>query len=210
MKHHHKSMLKLISKYVRRPASGAEIGVYLGATAAIIHSVWPQCKLLLVDPWAETDPDDTYRIGGGKMGRFAQSDWDEVYTTAMHNIACSPGPSVVWRMTSATAAAKAEDDSLDFVFIDADHTYEGTRQDIQLWLPKCRGLIMGHDYDGKGDRAGVWGVKQAVDQAFGVENVYRRRGHIWAYLLPRRWRPRRAAIKTALARLSEPMEAVVQ
>jgi len=52
------------------------------------------------------------------------------------------------RMESAAAAATYEDNSLDFVFIDADHTYESITQDIKSWLPKVKfgGIISGHDY----------------------------------------------------------------
>jgi len=41
-----------------------------------------------------------------------------------------------------------EDKSVDFVFIDADHSYESVKKDIIAWLPKVRssGMISGHDY----------------------------------------------------------------
>ena len=53
------------------------------------------------------------------------------------------------------------DGHLDFVFIDADHTYEGVKRDIELWEPKVQenGLIMGHDLN--------WGsVARAVGEKF--------------------------------------------
>tara|TARA_R110000868_G_scaffold140124_2_gene355437 strand:+ start:1125 stop:1706 length:582 start_codon:yes stop_codon:yes gene_type:complete len=59
------------------------------------------------------------------------------------------------------------DASLDFVFIDADHSYEGVLEDIQLWHPKVKtgGVLAGHDYD--------WtGVKQAVIDFFVAKPVY--------------------------------------
>jgi predicted O-methyltransferase YrrM len=39
------------------------------------------------------------------------------------------------------------DNTLDFVYIDAEHSYEGVRADIHAWLPKIRkgGCIGGHD-----------------------------------------------------------------
>tara|TARA_B100000424_G_scaffold22296_1_gene15936 strand:+ start:330 stop:875 length:546 start_codon:yes stop_codon:yes gene_type:complete len=54
-----------------------------------------------------------------------------------------------------------EDDSLDFVFIDADHSYESVKKDIELWSPKVRttGFIFGHDIN--------WGdVARAVGECF--------------------------------------------
>ena len=50
--------------------------------------------------------------------------------------------------TSAEAAKEIEDNSLDFIFIDADHTYDSVIHDLTVWYPKvkCGGLISGHDY----------------------------------------------------------------
>jgi predicted O-methyltransferase YrrM len=41
-----------------------------------------------------------------------------------------------------------EDDTLDLVYIDGDHTQEAVRADILAWLPKIRkgGWISGHDW----------------------------------------------------------------
>ena len=63
-------------------------------------------------------------------------------------------------MTSKMAVEQFQNNSLDFVFIDAAHEYEAVKKDIELWLPKIKqgGLIAGDDYQ-------TWpGVKQAVDE----------------------------------------------
>lgn len=41
------------------------------------------------------------------------------------------------------------DDSLDLVFIDGDHSFEGCSADIRAWLPKVKigGYLAGHDYE---------------------------------------------------------------
>ncbi len=60
---------------------------------------------------------------------------------------------------SVDAAADFADQSLDFVFIDARHTYEATRQDLAAWWPKVKpgGLLAGHEY------VHAPGVRAAVD-----------------------------------------------
>lgn len=52
------------------------------------------------------------------------------------------------RMSSLEACAMFEDNSLDFVFLDADHSYSAIRNDILNWFPKVKvgGILAGHDY----------------------------------------------------------------
>ncbi len=64
-------------------------------------------------------------------------------------------------MTDLEAAATYPDGSLDFVWLDADHTYEGTKAAILAYLPKLRrgGVLGGHDMTTK-----YPGVLQAVGE----------------------------------------------
>jgi predicted O-methyltransferase YrrM len=51
------------------------------------------------------------------------------------------------RSTSAIAVMKFADSSLDFVYLDGDHTRPGIDYDLTTWWPKLRrgGLLAGHD-----------------------------------------------------------------
>lgn len=44
-----------------------------------------------------------------------------------------------------------KDESIDFMFIDADHTYTQFKKDFENWYPKIKkgGIFSGHDYNGK-------------------------------------------------------------
>jgi hypothetical protein len=59
----------------------------------------------------------------------------------------------------------------DLVFLDADHTYEGVKKDIELWYPliKKNGILSGHDY-GFNNTGTYKGVQKAVDEVFGKDN----------------------------------------
>ena len=54
----------------------------------------------------------------------------------------------VHQCTTVEAAERIPDDSLDFVFIDAGHSYEAVTADIRAWWPKVKvgGWFGGHDY----------------------------------------------------------------
>ena len=67
-------------------------------------------------------------------------------------------------ITSEEACKNFENDYLDFIFIDGDHSYEMVKKDINYWLPKLKKgkIIAGHDYYNDD----YTGVKKAVDESF--------------------------------------------
>lgn len=70
-----------------------------------------------------------------------------------------------------------QDESVDFVFIDGDHSYEAVKKDLKLWYPKIKtkGIISGHDYMWVDAR-----VKMAVDQYFLFTGInYDSSGDCW-------------------------------
>jgi hypothetical protein len=76
---------------------------------------------------------------------------------------------------SATAAGMFQDESVDFIFVDAAHTYEGVKADLHAWWPKLRGggIMAGDDFRWKG-------VNQAVTEFFyqwsGLHTAFGERG----------------------------------
>ena len=61
---------------------------------------------------------------------------------------------------SLAAAATYADGSLDFVFLDNDHTTEHLARELVVWWPKLKpgGILAGHDYDWKsvGTATSIW------------------------------------------------------
>lgn len=70
---------------------------------------------------------------------------------------------------SVEASKSFQDKSLDFVFIDADHSYNAVTADINSWLPKLKntGILAGHDYTEEYKNS----VVPAVNDFFGKLNV---------------------------------------
>lgn len=70
-----------------------------------------------------------------------------------------------------------ENESIDFIFIDADHEYEGIMNDIKIWYPKVKrgGIIAGHDYV-----EAFSGVIKAVNEYF--TDDFEIKGTSWLHL----------------------------
>lgn len=94
---------------------------------------------------------------------------DNVYNQFMQNVGGFPNLVVV-KKDSREAAPEVP--MVDMVFIDSDHTYEDIKRDIEVWLPKAKKLICGHDYDD-----GWPGIIKGVNEVFGEVEVI---GSIWA------------------------------
>ncbi len=79
---------------------------------------------------------------------------------------------------SSLAAERYEDRSVDFCFIDADHTEAAVKADLAAWLPKMKpgAILAGHDIDFPGVRAAVLSV-------FPEEQV-RAVGRCWLVVVP--------------------------
>lgn len=118
----------------------AEIGVRRGCFSHYLLSNMNPHTHYAIDPW------DTAPCEGS-------SNWDE--QQARTRLAIFPN-CVIIKKTSENAAATFLDDSFDFVYIDACHTYEYVKKDIELWWPKIKtgGILAGHDFH-EGDWPGI-------------------------------------------------------
>lgn len=150
---------------------GVEVGVFTGALSTKLLSR-PDLKLFMVDSWIQADPESDYAKSTDFHGNLTQSDQDRFYNHSVAVTSFAADRREVIRKDSVTASKDFEDGSLDFVFIDADHTYEGCKADIIAWLPKVKdgGWICGHDF--RNPNYPSWGVEKAVAELC-VENGYK-------------------------------------
>lgn len=129
----------------------AEVGVAEGLFSADILR-WPAGKLFMVDNWAII-PTQT---GDGASPK----EWhDKNYQDAMNRVEPFKERVEVLRGISWDMAAKVQDESLDLVYLDAGHSYDCVKRDLEAWFPKLKkgGVMAGHDYLNT-----AYGVKQAV------------------------------------------------
>ena len=147
----------------------AEIGVYRGEMSRRLLENIPGLTLYMIDLWSQT-------AYAGKGDESASEEMRREYQeNCKNNLARVIGlqyeyqdRSHIYKMDSFEAVKLFDDNCLDFVYIDADHSYEGVKADIIAWLPKVKkngGYLCGHDY-------GIFpGVKKAVDEMFSCSTV---------------------------------------
>jgi hypothetical protein len=88
---------------------------------------------------------------------------------------------VVHRKKSVEAAAGFADGSIDFLFIDANHSTENCLADIDAWRPKMKpgGVMAGHDF------CNCFGVPRAVLERFGDAIELSPGNHrVWIHRIP--------------------------
>lgn len=149
---------------------GAEIGVKSGRNIAEVLRLHPNFIWYAIDPWKITE---NYRRWTPQMIAKNERQFDS-------RVGSHPNVTKM-RMLSWDAAPLIEDGSLDLVFIDGDHSYEGVSRDIEMWLPKIRpgGVISGHDYDNTDKYGDLFkGVDRAVHEFFG-DDFQTAEDHVW-------------------------------
>lgn len=120
---------------------GAELGVGSAPTTLWLLDRFPELEWIGVDHF----PAGFELIDGTKMPQERQDKYRANYAMLVEKFA----PRLTWLdLPCPEAAAKVEDASLDIVFIDDDHSYEGCKASIEAWRPKVRkgGFLTGHDY----------------------------------------------------------------
>lgn len=133
----------LYSDMVRESPSGGrfvEVGCWKGKSASymaveIINS-GKKIEFFCVDTWE------------GSVEHEGMEDLSLLYDIFINNMKPVEPYYFPLKMKSLDAVSKFEDESLDFVFVDASHEYEDVKADILAWLPKVKpgGVLAGHDY----------------------------------------------------------------
>lgn len=129
-----------------------EIGCWKGrSTKELLES----CKgnVFAVDHWNGTDTDFS------SLASFGLDVFSEFKKNVGHykNLQIVRGDSL--------SVVKNFVGKADMIFIDAGHSYEEIKADLEAWIPHTRKIISGHDYCDN-----YMGVKKAVDEKF--KNVY--------------------------------------
>lgn len=123
----------LLSSYsFEEKITGIEIGVLNGETSSFLLNINENIFLYGIDPII---PDSMERSLIGNINKISEN-------TDKHKHRFN-----FIRDYSFNVHSKFENESIDFLFIDGDHTYNAVKKDFELYYPKVKknGLIFFHD-----------------------------------------------------------------
>jgi hypothetical protein len=141
---------ELLYRELPMGGAGMEIGVCTGANASELLKSTSPASLVLVDPW-------NYKwhafnleksVFGGVNGNLPPEEAAEaVFRHASRLVGSDPRVTIM-RGTAAEKVPQIPDGSLDWAYIDGDHSYLGALTDLELVLPKMKPacVIAGHDW----------------------------------------------------------------
>ncbi len=117
---------------------GVEVGVAAGEYSEILCYANPQMKIYGIDSWIPYN---------GYTDYTKESTFATLYHDAKKRLSKYTNYEFINEL-SMDAVKRFKDESLDFVYIDANHDDPYITQDITEWIKKVKkgGIIAGHDY----------------------------------------------------------------
>lgn len=119
-----------------------ELGVWHGEFAKDILERNPSIKTYyMLDPWRTLD-------NWNKPFNISAPEFEEAYETSLKNTNFAAQKRVILRGTTLEMIDQINDESLDLIYIDGDHTLRGICIDLISVWPKLKpgGLIVGDDF----------------------------------------------------------------
>lgn len=163
--------LKREIKRVPRGGTVVEVGSWTGGSAYTMVKTARRSgnpiKFYFIDPWRYGEGECHPSLVKMAEGRNIKEEFDE-------RMRAFRGKYKALQHESVPASKRFANNSIDMVFLDGDHSYEGVLKDLAAWFPKVKneGTICGHDY-----LKPEYGVTAAVNNFFSlrgrVENKYR-------------------------------------
>jgi hypothetical protein len=138
MYNHRNDLIKNLTNLIGN-GKGVEIGVFKGEFSNHILNNWGG-TLYMIDVWRP--------LGNEYEDASNHKEHIDAYQQTMENIKGFEDRGIMIRASSEISANMFQDESLDFIFIDANHAYDFVVDDINLWFSKLKkgGIFSGHDY----------------------------------------------------------------
>lgn len=137
-------------------SAGAEVGVQRGEFSMFLNSIVNPRILHLIDCWEWQDGD--YELDPANVSQIEQ---DEFYKFVLARYGSLPNIRV---HKSWSEHGPEKTGIIDWVYLDANHSYRAVFDDLVRWSEVVLGPILGHDFvdNGKSRKMG-FGVVEAVN-----------------------------------------------
>lgn len=141
---------KMIVENAQDGCHFVEVGSFLGQSTVIMAYLLNKYnKNILFDC---VDLFNLSEYSDGEHERYINALNGEFFETFLNNLIETSSTNKInniHKMTSLEAAKKYNDQSLDFIYLDASHETEDLYEDIKAWWPKLKmgGLLAGDDLD---------------------------------------------------------------
>jgi predicted O-methyltransferase YrrM len=158
---HHPDEAELFARLAASARRAVEIGVYEGASAAVLARALPAgAELHLIDPFGAQPT----ALRPGQRGTA----WASRRVVAR---AARDGVTPVWHVAYSQDVGPRWTLPIDLLFIDGDHSEEGVRRDWDLFSPHVSpgGHVMFHDARADAGGAGWPGPTAVVKALFGPD-----------------------------------------
>lgn len=143
-----------LGSLIPNDASVCEVGVAEGNNSIYMLDNWSIKLLICVDSWRRLDQ----KGDGAEGNNWHIENFNKFFKRAAKHA------NRVWIMPglSVEMSRLIQDESLDLLYLDGDHNYEGVMADLHAWVPKVKkgGIVAGHDYLNLED----YGVNKAVSE----------------------------------------------
>jgi len=146
-------------KTIHNPSVYIEIGMAMGFHIETILKNHNNITCYGIDPYVPYDPTDGFnQIGTIEKTLSIQENFD-LFCESVTNRLSKYSNFKHIRQSSAIAYKLFDDNSVDLIFVDGDHTHDAVKNDCELWWNKIKpgGIMCWDDY--------YWdGVRRAVDE----------------------------------------------
>eukprot|EP00927_Polykrikos_kofoidii_P015278 TRINITY_DN1677_c2_g1_i1.p1 TRINITY_DN1677_c2_g1~~TRINITY_DN1677_c2_g1_i1.p1 ORF type:complete len:477 (-),score=36.96 TRINITY_DN1677_c2_g1_i1:59-1489(-) len=171
--------------------SMAEVGVFRGATSAFVLKNVPNIDYTCIDPFVAVE-NPSYFVSEPLMEEALRSTAGEERVKSRLSAVSRVCPEDGYETSNAScfrmlvnlstqAASSIERNSMDLIFIDAEHTFDALVADVRSYLPKLRrkagtkyreggpiaSVLAGHDCCEANSIVGFPGVRDALQNVFG-------------------------------------------
>ncbi len=165
LKIYHRDDIGKLCNKLQLLGKGAEVGVQAGEYSRTIRSTWEGEELYLIDWWR-------YSPNYKDIANAPDEKQKELYLSVVKKFMDDHSVHII-RKESIEASKQFSDEYFDWIYLDADHSYEGCLNDLKAWYPKLKkgGIFAGHDYFDGTFTGGIFGVKSAVDSFISDKEV---------------------------------------